>query len=168
MLYRKDLKIEQLEINGASRASIIRIVLICRTPISANNALTYALFFDEFSTLLEPVVSASSKLLLAGDLNFRVNNPSEGNAYQFLNVLSYFNLNALNVNIPIHKVITFWILLLPDVEKTPLLIYQSTNPIVSKHPAVHCMLDFERPSNKKVVLTSRKLSNMSSKHIKTV
>ena len=119
--------------------------------------------------VLEPLVSASGKLLLAGDLNFHVNNPSEGNAYQFLNVLSCFNLNALNVNIPIHKkVITFWILLLPDMEKTPLLIYQSTTPIVSKHSVVHCILDFERPSNKKVVLTSRKLSNMSTKHIKTV
>ena len=64
------------------------------------------LFFDEFSTLLEPLVTlvcASRKLLLAGDLNFHVNNPSEGKAYQFLDVLSCFNLNALNVNIPIHK-----------------------------------------------------------------
>ena len=62
-----------------------------------------ALFFDEFSTLLEPLVSASSKLLLAGDLNFHVNNPSEGNAYQLLDVLICFNLNALSVNILIHK-----------------------------------------------------------------
>ena len=62
-----------------------------------------ALFFDEFSTLLEPLVSASSKLLLAGDLNFHVNSPSEGNAYQLLDVLICFNLNALSVNILIHK-----------------------------------------------------------------
>ena len=62
-----------------------------------------ALFFDEFSTLLEPLVSASSKLPPAGDLNFYVNNPSEGNAYQLLDVLICFNLNALSVNILIHK-----------------------------------------------------------------
>ena len=86
-----------------SSASIIRVVFICRPPISAKNGLTCALFFDEFSMLLEPLVSASGKLLLAGDLNFHVNDPSEGNAYQFLDVLSCFNLNALNVNIPIHK-----------------------------------------------------------------
>ena len=117
MLYRKDLKNEQLDTNEFksfefkelllhSSASIIRTVFICRQPISAENGLTYALFFDEFSTLLEPLVAlvcASRKLLLAGDLNFHVNNPSEGKAYQFLDVLSCFNLNALNVNIPIHK-----------------------------------------------------------------
>ena len=45
------------------------------------NGLTYALFFDEFSMLVEQLVSASGKLLLAGDLNFHVNDPSEGNAY---------------------------------------------------------------------------------------
>ena len=39
-----------------------------------------------FDILLEPLVSASGKLLLAGDLNFHVNNLSEGNAYQFLDV----------------------------------------------------------------------------------
>ena len=66
------------------------------------------------------------------------------------------------------KVLIFWILLLPDLEKTPPLIYQSTTPVISKHSAVHCILDFERPSNKKVVLMSRKLNNMSTKHIKTV
>ena len=92
MLYRKDLKIEQLETNVCksfefkelllhSSASIIHIVFICRQPISPKNGLTYALFFDEFPTLLESLGSASGKLLLAGDLNFHVNNPSEGNAY---------------------------------------------------------------------------------------
>ena len=114
LAYRKDLNIEQLETNVFKSfefkelllnfsASIIHIVFTCRQPISAKNGLTYALFFDDFSTLLEPLVSASGKLLLAGDLNFHINNPSESNAYKFLDVLSCFNLNTLNVSIPIHK-----------------------------------------------------------------
>ena len=186
MLYRKDLKIEQLETvfksfefkelySSASiiritrsSASIIHIVFICRQPISARNGLTYALFFDEFSTLLEPLVSAFGKLLLAGDLNFHVNNPSEANAYQFLDVLSCFNLNTSNVIIPIHKSINLLDLIITRSGKDTSFIYQSTTPVISKHSAVHCILDFERPSNKKLVLASRKLSNMSTKHIKTV
>ena len=111
---RKDLNIEQLETNVFKSfefkelllnfsASIIHIAFTCRQPISAKNGLTYALFFDDFSTLLEPLVSASGKLLLAGDLNFHVNNPSESNAYKFLDVLSCFNLETLNFSIPIHK-----------------------------------------------------------------
>ena len=66
--------------------------------------VSHMLYFSiNYSALLEPLVCASGKLLLTGDLNFHVNNPSEGNAYQFVDVLSCFNLNALNVNIPIHK-----------------------------------------------------------------
>ena len=94
MLYRKDLKIEQLETVFKSfefkelllgQAHLLSILFFfCRQPLSARNGLTYALFFDEFSTLLEPLVSAFGKLLLAGDLNFHVNNPSEANACQFL------------------------------------------------------------------------------------
>ena len=42
------------------------------------------------------------------------------------------------------------------------------DPVISDHPrpAVHCILDFERPSNKKLVLTSRKLSNISANDIR--
>ena len=66
--------------------------------------VSHMIYFSiNYSTILEPLVCDSGKLLLTGDLNFHVNNPSEGNAYQFVDVLSCFNLNALNVNIPIHK-----------------------------------------------------------------
>ena len=174
MLYRKDLEtnvfksFEFKELLLHSSASIIRIVFICRQAISAKNGLTYALFFDEFSTLLEPLVSASGKLLLAGELNFHVNNPTEGNSYQFLDVLSCFNLNALNANIPIHKSNNLLDLIITRSGEKTAFNLSVNDPVISKHSAVHCILDFERPSNKKVVLTSRKLSNMSTKHIKTV
>ena len=59
--------LNRLNLRNYSSASIIRIVFICRPPISAKNGLTYALFFDEFSMLVEQLVSASGKLLLAGD-----------------------------------------------------------------------------------------------------
>ena len=157
MLYRKDLKNEQLDTNEFksfefkelllhSSASIIRTVFICRQPISAENGLTYALFFDEFSTLLEPLVTlvcASRKLLLSS--SFRRQSLSISGC---IKLFQSKRLKCQHPNSQI-KVITFWILLLPDLEKTPLLIYQSTTPVVSKHSAVHCILDFERPSNKK-------------------
>ena len=59
--------LNRLNLRNYSSASFIRIVFICRPPMSAKNGLTYALFFDEFSMLLKPLVSASGKLLLAGD-----------------------------------------------------------------------------------------------------
>ena len=175
MVYRKALKIEQLEINVFKSFEFKELFkgiyypycFYLSTANLSQECSHICLFFDEFSTLLEPVVYASGKLLLAGDLNFHVNNPSEGNAYQLLNVLSCFNLNALNVIIPIHKSNNL-LDLITRSGKNNAFNLSVNDPVISKHSAVHCILDFERPSNKKVVLTSRKLSNMSTKHIKTV
>ena len=112
LLYRKDLKIEQLETNvfksfefyGTIQAHLLSVLFSFVDRQSQPRMVSHMLYFSiNSSTLLEPLVCASGKLLLTGDLNFHVNNPSEGNAYQCVDVLSCFNLNALNVNIPIHK-----------------------------------------------------------------
>ena len=47
-----------------------RFVIIYRPPPSTRNKLTPAMFFDEFSSLLEVLQSKSCRLLLAGDFNF--------------------------------------------------------------------------------------------------
>ena len=125
MLYRKDLKIEQLETvfksfefkelySSASiiritrsSASIIHIVFIRRQPISARNGLTYALFFDEFSTLLEPLVTlvcASRKLLLSS--SFRRQSLSISGC---IKLFQSKRLKCQHPNSQI-KVIIFWIL----------------------------------------------------------
>ena len=62
--------------------SAARLIFNSLLGVSSGDG-TLRLMFD---ILLEPLVSASGKLLLAGDLNFHVNNLSEGNAYQFLDV----------------------------------------------------------------------------------
>lgn len=49
-------------------------------PLSSKNGLTHAQFFDEFSYLLELLVSSSGKPLLAGDFNFHVNDWLNGPA----------------------------------------------------------------------------------------
>ena len=85
------------------QAHLLSVLVVFVYSQSQPKRVSHALFFDEFSTLLEPLVSASGKLLLAGELNVHVNNPSEGNGCQFLDVLSCFNLNTLNANIPIHN-----------------------------------------------------------------
>ena len=86
------------------QAHLLSVLFLFVDSQSQPRMVSHMLFFSmNYSTLVEPLVCASGKLLLTGDLNFPVNNPSEGNTYQFLDILSCFNLNALNVNIPIHK-----------------------------------------------------------------
>ena len=86
------------------QAHLLSVLFLFVDSQSQPRMVSHMLYFSmNYSTLLELLVCASGKLLRTGDLNFHVNNPSEGNAYQFVDVLSCFNLNALNVNIPIHK-----------------------------------------------------------------
>ena len=84
-------------------SSIIRIIVIYRPPISVKNGLTHAAFFDDFSSLLERLVSSTGRLLLAGDFNFHVNDSSDNTANKFLDLLSCFNLEVCNVHTPTHK-----------------------------------------------------------------
>ena len=63
------------------------MMIIYRPPPSSNNQLTPSLFFDEFSQLLERSVSSPGQLLLRGDFNFHVEDPSDHNTRKFLDLL---------------------------------------------------------------------------------
>ena len=52
-----------------------------------------ALFFEEFSRLLEHVLSESSaSLMIAGDLNFHMENSNNALTRQFIEILETFDL----------------------------------------------------------------------------
>ena len=74
----------------------MRIIIVYRPPISVKNGLTHAAFFDEFSMLLERLMSSPENLLLNGDFGFHVNDPSDSTASQFLDLLNCFNLDISN------------------------------------------------------------------------
>ena len=79
-----------------------RIVVVYRPPPSSINGLTSSLFFMEFSSFLESMVSSPGKLLIVGDFNFAVNNGNDGAALDFLDLLNTFNLTQ-HIKVPTHK-----------------------------------------------------------------
>ena len=84
-------------------SSVLRIIVVYRPPGSSQNGSTTALFFDEFSTMLERLVSLPGKLLVTGDFSFHINNPFDNTARQFLDLLNCFNLHVLNTVLPPHQ-----------------------------------------------------------------
>ena len=67
----------------------VRILIIYRPP---NNTLC-ALFFEEFSTLLEHVLSEpSASLMIPGDLNFHMENSNDALLRQLFQILETFDL----------------------------------------------------------------------------
>ena len=161
LLYRKNLKMEQIKSDPCksfefkelllhSSASIIRIIIIYRPPISAKNGLTHVAFFDDFSSLLERLVSSPDHLLLAGDFNFHVNNSSDNTANKFLDLLNCFNLEVSNVCTPTHKSNNVLDLLITRSGEATVLNLSVNDPVISDHFAVHCNLAIKRPPKAKL------------------
>ena len=83
LLFKKNLKIKKLQTRTFRSFELMevllhtsslttRIVVVYRPPPSSINGLTSSLFFTEFSSFLEPMVSSPGKLLIVGDFNFAV------------------------------------------------------------------------------------------------
>ena len=60
-----------------------------------------SLFIDEFSTLLEDLISSPSELIILGDFNFHVDQPSSPTVAPFLTLLETFDL-IQHVSFPTH------------------------------------------------------------------
>jgi len=131
-----------------SSASIIRIIY--RPPISVKNGLTHPAFFDDLSSLLERLVSSTSRLLLAGDFNFHVNDPSDNTANKFLDLLSCFSSEVCKVQTPTHKYNNVLDLIVTRSNEETVLNLSVNDSVISDHFAVHCTLAIKRPLHLKL------------------
>ena len=95
MLYKKHFKLNKLSANISFRSfeftdcpidylsSSLRIVVVYRPPPSKKNRLNVSLFLDEFSSLLERLITSSSPLIIVGDFNFHLNDECDRSAARF-------------------------------------------------------------------------------------
>ncbi|XP_072046460.1 uncharacterized protein [Amphiura filiformis] len=68
--------------------SQFRLISIYRPPPSKENHLTTNQFLDEFSSLLETIAVYPGRLVIAGDINFHVDDYNDRDASRFLNILT--------------------------------------------------------------------------------
>ena len=106
------------------------------------------LFFYEFSMLLERLVFSPANLLLNGDSNFHVNDPSDSNSSQFLDLLNCFNLDICNLCTPTHKNNNVLVLIITRSGETSVSNLSVHDSVISDHFAVHCSL---------AIITSRRM-----------
>ncbi len=69
-----------------------RMVIIYRPPPSKKNQLNNALFFEEFSKLMEQLIISPGNLLTVGDFNYHVDNTTNPETIKFNKILELFNL----------------------------------------------------------------------------
>ena len=138
----------------------IRIIIVYRPPPSEGNRTIIQKFLDEFTNFLEELAVDRSKILIAGDFNFHVDDQSDGNAKKFLRLLDAFDYTQF-VKDPTHKHGHTLDLLITRFEDN--LVHKLAVPNVSDHGAVRCkiMLAKQPFQRKEIKYRSLKRIDMS-------
>ena len=131
---------EYLEVKLHTAPTVFRITVVYRPPSPKDNKLTSAQFFHDFNDQLEHFSVSSARLLITGDFNFHVNEPSRDRlAAKFLDFLESYNL-AQHVTEPTHKRKGTLDLIITRANEDTALNCKVEDPDLSNHYAVHCML----------------------------
>ena len=93
---------ETLDLAITSGNKQFRLLTIYRPRATKKNNLSTPQFFSDFSKFLEELIATPNKLILAGDFNFHVDNPTNTEARKFLDLLDSAGLQQ-HVNGPTHR-----------------------------------------------------------------
>ena len=168
VMYKNSLKInhhvtisyssfEFMELLLHHQSSAYRIIIVYRPPSS--NSLT---FFDDFSALLERLVTSSGKLIISGDFNFHLSDTKDNNTNRFIDLLDCFNLTVLNPDTPTHKSNHVLDLIITRSDENSVNNVTVHDPVLSDHYAVHCMLPVNKPLLQSKKISYRKLRTIDA------
>lgn len=139
----------------------LRVVIVYRPQTMDNNKCSTSLFFEEFSRLLEALVTAPGSLLMAGDFNFHVDVPSDRDAQRFLRLLETFNLKQ-HLNVPTHRSGHTLDLVITTTRSDENVASKCDvyDPSISDHFVVSCMLSLPKTSFERKEICCRKLKSI--------
>lgn len=140
----------------------LTLVIVYRPPPNPKNNFTVPLFLNEFSKLLEAKSASCSKLLVVGDFNFHIDDSSDTDARNFLDILKTFGLSQ-NVSEVTHQKghILDLIITRPDDDLISNVSVQDKG--ISDHFWVECTLNSPKPKTMKKVITYRKIKTIDIK-----
>ena len=135
---------------------VLQILIVYRPP----NKTSCTLFFEEFARLLEHVLSESSASpMIAGDLNFHMENSSNALTRQFIEILETFDLKQ-HVFSATHASGHTLDLLITRLNEELVRNVKIHDPMISDHLAVFCNLSLIKPQFRKKVISTRKLRSL--------
>ncbi|KAK3755485.1 hypothetical protein QZH41_001053 [Actinostola sp. cb2023] len=132
------------EWNISVHGRALKTIAIYRPPYSEAHPIGSTVFIDEFSTYLESIVMCPGILLIAGDFNFHLDDPSDYDSKKFHDLLDTFGLSQ-HVTMATHT----------SGHTLDLIISRSSNDInvqslqttysISDHRFVECKLSVPGP-----------------------
>ncbi|VDI45621.1 Hypothetical predicted protein, partial [Mytilus galloprovincialis] len=84
---------ELMECKIATKNQHLRLCVIYRPPPSKANKFRNSIFFEEWSRFLDRTVVVSEELIITGDLNFHLDDPTDNDAHKFLETLEEHGLS---------------------------------------------------------------------------
>ena len=79
----------------------MRLCVVYRPSVSQNINMKISVFFEEWSKYINQHVIAREELLIAGDLNFHLDKPTDPSSQKFMSLLHEHGLTQ-HVNEPTH------------------------------------------------------------------
>ena len=133
----------------------LRVFVIYRPPES-----TYALFYEEFSRLLEKTLAVHpGPVIFIGDFNFHVDDPNDYQAKRFTDLLRSFDLKQ-HVDGITHKDGHTLDLVITRSDDSLIRKLSIRDPAISDHRAVHCELNLQKPIYAKKTVQYRELRSI--------
>ena len=161
---RKFYSFEYMDVLAKPSNGIIRIITMYRPPPSKQNRLQSKTFFDDFSSLLEELVTTPGKLLIVGDLNFHLDESKDCEATKFSHLLDSFNLKQ-HVTTPTHNRGHILDVIITRSDDDLVDNVMVRDPTLSDHLAVHCNLKLKKPRAERKEIKYRKLNSIDMKSL---
>ena len=131
-----------------------RFVVIYRPPPSKKNNLTSAIFLEEFSRFCEQLTLDGRPLIICGDFNYHIDNSSNSEARQFIDLLESANLFQ-HVSGSTHRRGHTLDLIITRKDESLIKEVDILHDIYSDHRVVTCKLNFAKPPRSKILVACR-------------
>ncbi|CAG2233223.1 unnamed protein product [Mytilus edulis] len=89
---------ELMECKIATKNQHLRLCVIYRPPPSKANKFRNSIFFEEWSRFLDRTVVVSEELIITGDLNFHLDDPTDNDAHKFLETCHWCTCDFTELN----------------------------------------------------------------------
>ena len=121
---------EALCIQVSISSSTFKLITIYRPPSSGTS-----IFMQEFTSLIESLISSPSEFVITGDFNFHVDDPASPPAASFLSILDHFGLSQY-VTFPTHRAGPTLDLLVARTSSEMIRTVECSMPFISDHHAI--------------------------------
>ena len=142
-----------------------RLLIVYRPPTS-KKGITFSLFLEEFSTLLESVMMAKGKLIVTGDFNIQMDNAGNANTKKFSVLLDTFGLTQ-HIQDVTHTSGHIIDLLNTKSHESPIFDVEVTDPLISDHKCISFHLDSTKPQYPQKEITYRKMKDFDLESFQT-